>query len=97
SADVRWKDLGLLVIDEEQRFGVSHKERLKALRTQIDVLTMSATPIPRTLHMALMGMREISIITTPPADRLAIRTLVARYDDALLVEGIKRELSRGGQ
>ena len=97
SNDVRFKELGLLVIDEEQRFGVSHKERLKSLRTQIDVLTMTATPIPRTLHMALMGLREISIITTPPADRLAIRTLLARYDDALLVEGLKRELARGGQ
>ncbi|MSP61274.1 MAG: transcription-repair coupling factor [Myxococcales bacterium] len=97
SADVRFKDLGMLVIDEEHRFGVSHKERLKAMRTQIDCLTMSATPIPRTLHMALTGIREISIITTPPADRLAIRTLLARYDDALLVEGIKRELARGGQ
>lgn len=97
SSDVRFKDLGLLIIDEEQRFGVSHKERLKSLRTQIDVLTMSATPIPRTLHMALMGMREISLITTPPADRLAIRTLLARYDDALLTEGIQRELARGGQ
>ncbi len=97
SADVRFKDLGLLVIDEEHRFGVSHKERLKAMRTQIDCLTMSATPIPRTLHMALSGLREISIITTPPADRLAIRTLLARNDDQLLVEGIERELSRGGQ
>ena len=97
SADVRFKDLGLLVIDEEHRFGVSHKERLKAMRTQIDCLTMSATPIPRTLHMALSGIREISIITTPPADRLAIRTLLARYDDQLVSEGIKRELARGGQ
>jgi transcription-repair coupling factor (superfamily II helicase) len=97
SSDVRFKELGLLVIDEEQRFGVSHKERLKSLRTQIDVLTMTATPIPRTLHMALSGLREISIITTPPADRLAIRTLLARYDDNLLVEGVKRELARGGQ
>ncbi len=97
SADVRWKELGLTIIDEEQRFGVTHKEKLKKLRTQVDVLTMSATPIPRTLHMALMGLREISIITTPPADRLAIRTMVARYNDALVVEGVKRELARGGQ
>ena len=97
SADIRFKDLGMVVIDEEQRFGVTHKEKLKKLRTQVDVLTMSATPIPRTLHMALMGLREISIITTPPADRLAIRTMVARYNDALVVEGIKRELARGGQ
>ena len=85
------------IIDEEQRFGVTHKERLKKLRTQVDVLTLTATPIPRTLHMALMGLREISIITTPPADRLAIRTMVCRYNDALVVEGVKRELARGGQ
>src|SRR5439155_9244953 len=97
SNDVRFKDLGMVVIDEEQRFGVTHKEKLKKLRTQVDVLTMSATPIPRTLHMALMGLREISIITTPPADRLAIRTMVARSNDALIVEGVKRELARGGQ
>jgi transcription-repair coupling factor (superfamily II helicase) len=97
SADVRFKDLGLLVIDEEQRFGVAHKEKLKKLRTQVDVLTMSATPIPRTMHMALMGLRDLSIITTPPADRLAIRTMVSRYSDALIVEGVKRELARGGQ
>lgn len=97
SADVRWKSLGLLVIDEEQRFGVAHKERLKKMRTQVDVLTMSATPIPRTLHMALMGVRDLSIITTPPADRLAIRTFVARRNDQLIVDGVKKELARGGQ
>src|SRR5262249_25469566 len=88
---------GLLIIDEEQRFGVAHKERIKRLKTQIDVLTMTATPIPRTLHMALMGLREISVITTPPADRLAIRTLVARYSEALVAEAVRRELARGGQ
>jgi len=97
SADVRWKELGLLVIDEEQRFGVAHKEKIKKLKTQIDVLTMSATPIPRTLHMAMMGLRDLSVITTPPADRLAIRTMVGRYTDQLVTEGIKRELARGGQ
>ena len=97
SSDVRWKNLGLLIIDEEHRFGVSHKERMKALKTQIDCVTMSATPIPRTLSMSLMGLREISIITTPPADRLAIRTLLARDSDAVLVEGVRRELARGGQ
>ena len=97
SADVRFRDLGLLVIDEEQRFGVTHKEKLKKLRTQVDVLTLTATPIPRTLHMALMGLRDLSIITTPPADRLAIRTLVCRSSDALIVENVRRELSRGGQ
>jgi transcription-repair coupling factor (superfamily II helicase) len=97
SSDVRFKELGLLIVDEEQRFGVTHKERLKKLRTQIDCLTLTATPIPRTLHMALMGLRDLSIITTPPVDRLAIRTLVSRYNDATVVEGVKRELARGGQ
>ena len=97
SADVRFKDLGVVIVDEEQRFGVTHKEKLKKLRTQVDVLTLSATPIPRTLHMAMLGLREISIITTPPVDRLAVRTLVGKYNDALVVEGVKRELARGGQ
>src|SRR5579871_708842 len=97
SRDVRFRDLGLLVVDEEQRFGVSHKERLKELRTQVDVLTLTATPIPRTLQMAMGGLREISIIATPPADRLAIRTFVCRFDRELLGEAIRRELSRGGQ
>jgi transcription-repair coupling factor (superfamily II helicase) len=97
SNDVRFKELGLLVVDEEQRFGVTHKERIKKLRTQIDVLTLTATPIPRSLHMALMGMREMSIIATPPADRLAIRTFVARPDDDIIKEGIAKELARGGQ
>jgi transcription-repair coupling factor (superfamily II helicase) len=97
SRDVRFADLGLLVVDEEQRFGVSHKERLKELRTQVDVLTLTATPIPRTLQMAMGGLREISIIATPPADRLAIRTFVCRFDRELLGEAIGRELSRGGQ
>jgi transcription-repair coupling factor (superfamily II helicase) len=97
SRDVRFRDLGLLVVDEEQRFGVSHKERLKELRTQVDVLTLTATPIPRTLQMAMGGLREISIIATPPADRLAIRTFVSRFDKPLLGDAIKRELGRGGQ
>jgi len=97
SSDVRWKDLGLIIVDEEQRFGVSHKERLKKLRTQVDTLTLTATPIPRTLHMALSGMRDLSIITTAPADRLAIRTIVARENDDLIREGVHRELQRGGQ
>jgi transcription-repair coupling factor (superfamily II helicase) len=97
SADVRFKDLGLIIIDEEQRFGVAHKERLKKLRTQVDVLTLTATPIPRTLHLAMVGLREISIIATPPADRLAIRTLLCRYDPAIIREGVRRELGRGGQ
>ncbi len=97
SRDVRFKALGLLIVDEEQRFGVTHKERLKELRTQVDVLTLTATPIPRTLQMAMGGLREISIIATPPADRLAIRTFVCRWDADLLGEAIRRELSRGGQ
>jgi transcription-repair coupling factor (superfamily II helicase) len=97
SRDVRFRDLGLLVVDEEQRFGVSHKERLKELRTQVDVLTLTATPIPRTLQMAMGGLREISIIATPPADRLAIRTFVCRFDRELLGDAVRRELARGGQ
>jgi transcription-repair coupling factor (superfamily II helicase) len=97
SADVRFRDLGLIIIDEEQRFGVAHKERLKRLRTQVDVLTLTATPIPRSLHMALTGLREMSIIATPPIDRLAIRTLICRPDDDVIQEGVRRELARGGQ
>ncbi len=97
SKDVRFKDLGLIVIDEEQRFGVAHKERLKRMRTQVDVLTLTATPIPRTLHLAMTGLRDLSIIATPPADRRSIRTFVARADDGVLREGIRRELGRGGQ
>jgi transcription-repair coupling factor (superfamily II helicase) len=97
SADVRFKDLGLLVIDEEQRFGVAHKERIKKTRTQVDVLTLTATPIPRTLHLAMAGLRDLSIIATPPADRRAVRTFVSRVDDATIKEAIERELARGGQ
>jgi transcription-repair coupling factor (superfamily II helicase) len=97
SRDVRFKDLGLVVVDEEQRFGVAHKERLKELRTQVDVLTLTATPIPRTLQMSMGGLREISIIATPPADRLAIRTFVCRHDPALLGDALSKELARGGQ
>jgi len=97
SRDVRFKQLGLIVIDEEQRFGVAHKERLKELRSQVDVLTLTATPIPRTLQMGLAGLREISVIATPPADRLAIRTFVCHFDPELLGEAIAKELARGGQ
>jgi transcription-repair coupling factor (superfamily II helicase) len=97
SADVRFKDLGLLVIDEEQRFGVAHKERIKKTKTQVDVLTLTATPIPRTLHLAMAGMRDLSIIATPPADRRAVRTFVSRVEDATIREAIERELARGGQ
>ncbi len=97
SADVRFKDLGLLVIDEEQRFGVAHKERIKKTKTQVDVLTLTATPIPRTLHLAMAGLRDLSIIATPPADRRAVRTFVSRVDDDTIKEAIERELDRGGQ
>lgn len=95
--DVRFRDLGLLVIDEEHRFGVKDKERIKQLRTQVDVLTLTATPIPRTLHMAMSGIRDLSIIATPPRDRLAIRTIVERDTDDVVRQAIERELARGGQ
>jgi transcription-repair coupling factor (superfamily II helicase) len=97
SQDVSFKDLGLVVVDEEQRFGVKHKEQLKKLRKLVDVLTLTATPIPRTLHMAMMGVRDLSIIGTPPVDRRAIRTFVSKFDGATIKEAIERELSRGGQ
>ena len=95
--DVVFKDLGLLIIDEEQRFGVSHKEYLKKMRQDVDVLTLSATPIPRTLHMSLVGVRDMSTIETPPGERLPIRTYVAEYDDRLVREAILREIERNGQ
>ncbi len=97
SKDVAFRDLGLVVIDEEQRFGVEHKERLKAFRASVDVLTMTATPIPRTLHMALLGLRDISNLATPPLERHAIRTFVVRTTDELVRRAILRELARGGQ
>ena len=97
SKDVEFKDLGLLVVDEEQRFGVRHKERLKQIKRNVDVLTMSATPIPRTLHMSLLGIRDMSVIETPPKDRLAIHTVVAHFDLELIRTAIDQELSRGGQ
>jgi transcription-repair coupling factor (superfamily II helicase) len=97
SQDVTFRDLGLLVIDEEQRFGVSHKERLKQMRTEVDVLTMTATPIPRTLYMSLTGARDISTIDTPPEERLPVRTHVGQYDDDIVRNAILREIDRGGQ
>jgi len=97
SKDVKFSDLGLVVVDEEQRFGVRHKERLKQLRKEVDVLTMSATPIPRTLHMSLLGLRDMSVIETPPKDRMAIQTVVAAWDEKLLRSAIEKELERGGQ
>ncbi len=95
--DIAFKDLGLLVVDEEQRFGVTHKERLKALRAQVDVLTMTATPIPRTLEMALTGIRQMSTIDTPPEDRQPVLTYVGSYDESLAVGAVRRELLREGQ
>jgi transcription-repair coupling factor (superfamily II helicase) len=95
--DIEFKDLGLVVIDEEQRFGVSHKERLKQMRSEVDVLTLSATPIPRTLQMSLAGIRDMSTVMTPPEERLPIRTYVLQWDEEILREAIDRELQRGGQ
>jgi len=96
-SDIEFTDLGLIVIDEEHRFGVAHKEKLKKLRAKVDVLTLTATPIPRTLHMSLASIRELSIINTPPEDRLAIKTQVVRFDEDIVREAIERELARGGQ
>ncbi|RIL05277.1 MAG: transcription-repair coupling factor, partial [Proteobacteria bacterium] len=97
SRDVTFKDLGLLIVDEEHRFGVKHKEKLKAFKKQVDVLTLTATPIPRTLHMSLLGIRDISVISTPPHDRRTIRSYVASYDETLIADAIRRELRRNGQ
>ena len=97
SKDIKFSDLGLLIVDEEQRFGVRHKERIKQMRKQVDVLTMSATPIPRTLHMSLVGLRDMSVIETPPKDRMAIQTVVASWDEKLIQSAIEQELDRGGQ
>jgi transcription-repair coupling factor (superfamily II helicase) len=97
SGDIRFKDLGLVIIDEEQRFGVRHKEKLKHMRSVVDVLTLTATPIPRTLYLSLMGARDMSVINTPPKNRLAIHTEVLEYKDALVKEIIERERARGGQ
>ena len=97
SKDVKFSNLGLVTVDEEQRFGVRHKERLKQLRKEVDVLTMSATPIPRTLHMSLLGLRDMSVIETPPKDRMAIQTVVAAWDEKLIRSSIEKELERDGQ
>ena len=97
SKDIKFQDLGLLIVDEEQRFGVRHKERLKQMRKEIDVLAMSATPIPRTLHMSLVGLRDMSVIETPPKDRMAIQTVVAKFDEKLVRSAVELELERGGQ
>lgn len=95
--DVKFKDLGLLIVDEEHRFGVRHKERIKAMRANVDILTLTATPIPRTLNMAMSGMRDLSIIATPPARRLAVKTFVREYDSLVVREAVLREILRGGQ
>ncbi|USS96590.1 transcription-repair coupling factor [Serratia symbiotica] len=95
--DLCWRDLGLLIVDEEHRFGVRHKERIKAMRADVDILTLTATPIPRTLNMAMSGMRDLSIIATPPARRLAVKTFVREYDSLMVREAILREVLRGGQ
>ena len=97
SKDIRFRDLGLLIVDEEQRFGVRHKERLKQLKRLVDVLTLTATPIPRTLHMSMMGARDMSVINTPPQDRLPIHTEILAFDEARIAEAIHREVERGGQ
>jgi transcription-repair coupling factor (superfamily II helicase) len=95
--DISFRDLGLVVIDEEQRFGVAHKEKLKRMRASVDILTLTATPIPRTLHMALSGIRDISVIATPPEDRLSIRTFVLPFSEEVIREAVDREIRRGGQ
>ena len=97
SKDVQFKDLGLLVIDEEQRFGVTHKEKIKQMKESVDVLTLTATPIPRTLHMSLIGIRDMSVLEEPPLDRVPIQTYVMEYDEEMVREAISRELARGGQ
>lgn len=97
SKDIEFKDLGLLVVDEEQRFGVSHKEKIKQMKENIDVLTLTATPIPRTLHMSMLGVRDLSVIETPPENRFPVQTYVVEYNGGLVREAIERELARGGQ
>jgi transcription-repair coupling factor (superfamily II helicase) len=97
SDDVKFADLGLVIVDEEHRFGVKHKERLKQLKLETDVLTLTATPIPRTLHQSLAGLRDMTVIETPPRDRSPVLTFVEPWDDGLIEEGIARELDRGGQ
>nr|WP_246593562.1 transcription-repair coupling factor [Evansella tamaricis] len=97
SKDIKFKDLGLLIVDEEQRFGVTHKEKIKTLKANVDVLTLTATPIPRTLHMSMLGVRDLSVIETPPENRFPVQTYVVEYNEALVREAIEREMARGGQ
>ena len=95
--DVKFKNLGLLIIDEEQRFGVGHKEKIKEIKSDVDVLTLSATPIPRTLNMAMVGIRDLSVLSQPPGDRYPVQTFVMEYNEAVIVNAIKREMERKGQ
>ena len=95
SKDIIYRDLGLLIIDEEQRFGVTHKEKIKKLKTNVDVLTLTATPIPRTLHMSMLGVRDLSVIETPPENRFPVQTYVMEYNGGLIREAIERELGKG--
>ena len=97
SKDIQYKDLGLLIVDEEQRFGVRHKERIKTLKTNVDVLTLTATPIPRTLHMSMLGVRDLSVIETPPENRFPVQTYVLEQNSNFIKEALERELSRDGQ
>ena len=97
SKDVVFKDLGLVIIDEEQRFGVAHKERLKAMRAMVDILTLTATPIPRTLHLSMLGVRDMSVIDTPPKTRLPVETFVTPYHEGLIIQAALKEMERGGQ
>ncbi len=97
SSDVKFKDLGLLILDEEQRFGVSDKEKLKLMKKNVNVLTLSATPIPRTLHMSMTGIRDMSVLSTPPSDRIPVQTYVSEYSDSLVYDAVMREIGRGGQ
>src|SRR5699024_12184847 len=97
SKDIEYQDLGLLVVDEEQRFGVKHKEKNKQLKTNVDVLTLTATPIPRTLHMSMLGIRDLSVIETPPENRFPVQTYVMEHNPVFVREAIEREMARGGQ
>ena len=97
SKDVGFKDLGLLIIDEEQRFGVTHKEKIKEMKKNVDVMSLSATPIPRTLHMSMSGIRDMSLLLDAPTDRVPIQTFVFEQNDEMVREAIERELARGGQ
>ena len=92
-----FKNLGLLIVDEEHRFGVSHKEKIKKIRAEVDVLTLTATPIPRTLQMSLLGIRDLSVISSPPEHRRPVKTFVAQYDDLVIKEAVYREMQRNGQ